>query len=440
MYFYNLVSFLGLFIFLLLAWSISENRKRVNYRTVGFGLAVMIGVAFFVFLFPVGTMIFLFFSKVFLELLRSSQAGAEFLFGPLSLAPGSLGPAGEKSIGFILAIQVFPVIIFFSALMSILYHYGIMQKVIRFLAGMLSKFTKISGAESMVVASNIFVGIESALSARPYISKMTRSELCMILTAGMATVSSSVLGLYVFTLMREFPSIAAHLMSASVLSAPAAIIISKIIVPETGKPETMGSGDNVVPYHERESGVVGSVVRGSEDGVRMIVGISALLIAVLGIVQLFNLGLVSFGYFINGLFNIDFIWSLESLLGYLFYPFTILTGIPVEDAFNVSKVIGERIILTEVVSYQDFATLIKEGKITDPRTMVITSYALCGFAHFASMAIFVGGISALAPERTSEIAKLGIRALIAATLACFLTACMAGIFFQSGSSKLLFSS
>ena len=185
---------------------------------------------------------------------------------------------------------------------------------------------------------------------------------------------------------------------------------------------------------------MGSVVRGSEDGVRMIVGISALLIAVLGIVELFNLGLVNFGYFINDLFNIDFIWSLESLLGYLFYPFTILIGIPVEDALNVSKVIGERIILTEVVSYQDFATLIKEGKITDPRTMVITSYALSGFAHFASMAIFVGGIAALAPERTSEIAKLGIRALIAATLACFLTACVAGIFFQSGSSKLLFYS
>ncbi len=440
MYFYNLVSFFGLLIFLLLAWIISENRKSINYKTVVFGLGFTVVAAFFIFLFPVGTKVFLFLNKVLLELISSSQAGTDFLFGPLAIAPGSFGPAGEKSIGFILAIQVFPVVIFFSALMSILYHYGIMQKVIQFLAGAFSKFTKISGAEAMVVVSNIFVGIESALASRPYIDKMTRSELCMILTSGMATVSSSVLSIYVFTLVKDFPSIAAHLMSASVLSAPAAIVISKIMVPETGKPETMGNGSSIVPYYEKEPNVIGAVIKGSEDGVKMIVGISALLIAVLGIVELFNLFSVNSGYFINDLFDIDFAWSLESILAYLFYPFALLIGIPIDDVFHISEVIGKRLILTEVVSYQDFAALIKEGKITNQRTIVITSYALCGFAHFASMAIFVGGISALAPKRTSEIAKLGIKALIAATLACFITACVAGIFFQSGSGKLLFYS
>ncbi|MGI9534312.1 MAG: NupC/NupG family nucleoside CNT transporter [Thermodesulfobacteriota bacterium] len=427
MYYYNFVSFAGLFIFLLLAWIISENRKNINYKTVLFGLAIMVGAAFFVFLFPLGPKIFLYLNKIFLELLKSSQAGTEFLFGPLALAPGMTGPSGVKSIGFILAIQVFPVIIFFSALMAVLYYYGIMQRVINTMANIFSRSMKVSGAESLVVASNIFVGIESAFTVRPYINKMTRSELCMILTAGMATVSSSVLGLYVFTLINEFPTIAAHLMSASVLSAPAAIVISKILVPESADPETMGI--NVAPYYEKESGVIEALIKGSEGGVRMIVGIAALLIAILGIVKLFDLFSVNLGSYINILFDIHFNWSLRSLLGYAFYPFTLLIGIPVEDAFKISKVIGERLVLTEVVSYQDLAALIKEGEITNHRTIVVTSYALCGFAHFASMAIFVGGISALAPKRTSDLAKLGFRALIAATLACFLTACIAGIFY-----------
>ena len=428
MYYYNFVSLVGLFVFLLLAWVISENRKNISFRTVFFGLGIMVLAAIFVFLFPLGPKVFLFLNKVFLELLKSSQAGTDFLFGPLALAPGTTGPGGEKSLGFILAIQVFPVIIFFSALMSVLYYYGIMQRVILFLAKILSGSIKVSGAESMVVASNIFVGIESAFTVRPYIDKMTRSELCMILTAGMATVSSSVLGLYVFTLVGEFPTIAAHLMSASVLSAPAAIVISKIMVPEAGEPETMGI--NVVPYYEKESGVIEATIKGSEGGVRMIVGIAALLIAILGIVKLFDLFSINLGGYINSLFDIHFNWSLRSLLGYAFYPFTLLIGIPVEDALKISKVIGERLVLTEVVSYQDLAALIKSGEITNHRTIVITSYALCGFAHFASMAIFVGGISALAPKRTSDLAKLGIRALIAATFACFITACIAGIFYS----------
>jgi len=249
----------------------------------------------------------------------------------------------------------------------------------------------------------------------------------MVLTAGMATVSSSAMGLYVFILQAEFSTIAAHLMSASLLSAPAAIIISKILVPETESAETAGL--NVDQSYEKESGVIEAVINGSEGGVRMIVGIAALLVAVLGIVKLFDLGTVNIGHYINILFNIDINWSLKSLLGYAFYPFTLLIGIPLEDALKISRVIGERLVLTEVVSYQDLAKLIKDGEITNHRTIVVTSYALSGFAHFASMAIFVGGISALAPKRTSDIAKLGIKALIAATIACLITACIAGIFY-----------
>ena len=194
----------------------------------------MLLFSFFIFLFPYGPKVFLFLNNVFLVFLNASGAGAEFLFGPLALPPGTVSDAGgAKSLGFILAFQVFPVIIFFSAIMSVLYFYGIMQKVIKGFSSVFTRFMRISGAESLVVASNIFVGIESAFTVRPYINNMTRSELCMILTAGMATVSSSVMGLYVFILQGEFPTIAAHLMSASLLSAPAAIVISKILVPET---------------------------------------------------------------------------------------------------------------------------------------------------------------------------------------------------------------
>ena len=424
---YNLVSFAGLFVFLFFAWAISENRKHVNFRTVLTGIGLMFVFAFFIFLVPFGPKVFLFLNNVFLVFLNASGAGAEFLFGPLALPPGAVDGGGSKSIGFILAFQVFPVIIFFSAIMSVLYYYGVMQKVIKGFSLVFTKFMKISGAESLVVASNIFVGIESAFTIRPYINKMTRSELCMILTAGMATVSSSVMGLYVFILQGEFPTIAAHLISASLLSAPAAIVISKILVPETETAETAGL--NVEPSYERESGVIEAVIKGSEGGVRMIVGIAALLVAVLGIVKLFDLGTVNVGHYINLFLNINVDWSLKSLLGYVFYPFTLMIGIPFDDALKISGVIGERLVVTEVVSYQDLAKLIKEGEITNNRTIVVTSYALCGFAHFASMAIFVGGISALAPKRTADIAKLGIKALIAATIACLITACIAGMFY-----------
>ena len=424
---YNLVSLSGLFLFLLLSWVISENRKNVNFRTVLSGIGLMFIFAIFIFLVPFGPKVFLFLNNVFLVFLNASGAGAEFLFGPLALPPGAADAGGSKSIGFILAFQVFPVIIFFSAIMSVLYYYGIMQKVIKAFSIIFTKFMKTSGAESLVVASNIFVGIESAFTVRPYINNMTRSELCMILTAGMATVSSSVMGLYVFILQGEFPTIAAHLISASLLSAPAAIVISKILVPETEKAETAGL--NVEPAYDRESGVIEAVIKGSESGVRMIVGIAALLVAVLGIVKLFDLGTVNIGHYINLFLDINIDWSLKSLLGYVFYPFTLMIGIPLDDALKISGVIGERLVVTEVVSYQDLAKLIKDGQITNHRTIVVTSYALCGFAHFASMAIFVGGISALAPKRTSDIAKLGIKALIAATMACMITACIAGMFY-----------
>lgn len=289
----------------------------------------------------------------------------------------------------------------------------------------------ISGAESLVATSNIFVGIESALTVKPYLNSMTRSELCTILTVGMATVSSSVLGIYVLTLEDVFPTIAAHLMSASLLSAPAAIVISKILVPETSIPRTIGV--NVEAHYERESNVVEAIINGAENGMKLVVAIAALLIAFLGIVKLVDIIFIFLGGNVNTFLDIQFDWSLRSLLGYIFYPLTLLIGIPIDDVYKISGLIGERLIVTEVVSYQNLSQLVKDGAIQNKRSVFVASYALCGFAHFASMAIFVGGVSALALDKKSEIAKLGIKSLFAATLTCLMTACIAGIFYSSKS-------
>jgi CNT family concentrative nucleoside transporter len=391
-------------------------------------------IAIFIFVVPWGSKVFLTVNDVVVKVLDSGSAGAKFVFGRLAIPPGQTDETGAESLGFILAFQAFPTIIFFSAFVSILYFFGIMQKIVKAFAYLFTKLMRLSGAESLVAAGNIFVGIESNLIVRPYISKMTRSELCTILTAGMATVASSVLALYVFTLKDIFPTIAGHLVSASLLSAPAALVASKLIFPESDTPETLGK--NVTPFYEKESSLFEAIINGSNAGVKMILGIVALLIAVLGLVALVDLLLSAVGSPINSWLDINFDWSLKSLLGYLCYPLTVILGIPPADASIACKMIGERLVVTEVVAYKDLATAIDQDLFMHPRSVVITTYALCGFAHLASMAIFVGGISALAPERTRHIASTAIRALAAATIACLLTACIAGVFFTNSSILL----
>lgn len=434
---YNLISFCGIFILVFIAWVLSENRKKINYKTVFGGIGLQFIIAGFVFLFPAGTKLFLILNNIFLEILNSSTEGAKFLFGPLALAPGSGGAGGQTSIGFILAFQVFPVIIFFSSFMSLLYYFNIIPRLINFLSKIFSRFLQISGAEALCVTSNIFVGIESVFTIRPYLTRMTSSEFLVVLTAGMATVSSSVLGLYVFTLNDIFPNIAAHLISASILSAPAAIVISKILIPETKQSETMNKEAKL--FYEKEENLIEAIIEGAANGTKMVVGIAALLIALLGLVQLVNIILVFSGDNLNTLFNTNLNLSLQNLLAYLFYPLTLILGVPLVDAMEVSKIIGERVILTEVVSYQDLAVSLKNGAITNHRSSVITVYALCGFAHVASMAIFVGGTIALVPDRRSDIAKLGVKALIASTLACLITASFAGLFYnQQFANNIIF--
>ena len=432
---YNLVSLFGIVVLLGIAFLFSNNRRKINYRIIYWGIGIQIIFAGFIFIIPVGAEFFLFLNDIVVQIMNSSAAGAKFLFGRLALPPGTQNEYGETSLGFYLAFQALPTIIFFSALVSILYFYGIMQKVIKGFSYVFTKLMRISGAESLSAASNIFVGIESAFTIRPFLNRMTKSELCTVLTAGMATVSSNILALYIFTLHSEFPTIAAHLISASILSAPAAIIMSKVLFPETETPETLGLKIN--PHYKKESSLFESIINGSSSGVRLIVGIAAVLVAVIGLVALVDLFLGLMGTNINSLTNSDFKYSLANIFGYIFYPLTLILGIPFSDVLEASKIIGERIIVTEVVSYQDLSLAIKDGVITNPRSITIITYALCGFAHLASMAIFVGGISAIATERRREIASLGFRSLFAATLACLMTACIAGVFFTDSSILLL---
>jgi CNT family concentrative nucleoside transporter len=432
---YNLVSFSGIFILMGFAWLLSTNRKVINWKVIIWGVGLQILFALFIFIVPAGTKVFLAINEVVVRVLDSATAGTKFLFGRLALPPGTTNEAGESSLGFILAFQALPTIVFFAALVGALYYLKIMPFFIRIFSYIFTKLMRISGAESLCVSSNIFVGIESALTIKPHLNEMTKSELCTILTAGMGTIASSVMALYVFILQRDFPTIAGHLVSASILSAPACIVMSKLLYPETEIPTTLG--EDIKPHYEREGNLIEAIINGANSGTRLVIGIATLLLAFLGIVALLDLILNVFGGQLNSWFSLNIDWSIKGLLGYIFYPFTLIIGVPPSDAIQIAQVIGERTVATEVKSYQHLAQLLSQGSIHNPRSIIITTYALCGFAHVASLAIFVGGISALAPKRIRDLSRLGFRALLAATLACLMTAAVAGTFFSE--SSILFA-
>ncbi|MBU0529975.1 nucleoside transporter [bacterium] len=427
----RITSIVGYVTLLFLAWLISTNRKNINWRVITWGAAIQIIFAGFLFLFPAGAKLFMFINRVVLAVLDSAMAGTKFVFGRLALGPGTIGIAGETSLGYFLAFQALPTIVFFAALVALLYYFGIMNKIIQFFSYIFSKLMRISGAESCSAASNIFVGVESALVVKPYIGKMTRSELNTVLTCGMATIASSMMAVYIFILKDQFPTIAGHLVSASIMNVPAAIIISKLLVPEDGIPKTLGM--SIKPFYEKETNMFEAIIAGANSGIRLLVGIVALLLAILGLVELLDKIVGLLGGNINNILNINIDWSLKGLLGYLFYPFTLLIGVPLSEAGHIARIIGERSVLTEVTAFQDLAILINSGVTLSPRSIVITTYALTGFAHVASIAIFVGGISAIVPERMKDLTKLGFKALIGATIANLLTASVAGIFYTNSS-------
>ncbi len=431
---YNLVSFSGIFVLMAFAWLLSTDRKVVNWRVVIWGVALQMLFAVFIFIVPAGSKIFLLINDAVVKVLDSATAGTKFLFGRLALPPGTKNEMGEESLGFFLAFQALPTVVFFASLMGALYYIGVMPRLIGLFSRAFTRLMRISGAESLCAASNIFVGVESTTIIRPHLDRMTKSELCTILTAGMATIASSVMALYVFILQSEFPTIAGHLVSASILSAPAAVVMSKLILPETGKPETLGI--EVSPHYDRESTLMESVINGANAGVKLVVGICALLLALLGLMALLDFLIGGTGSGINNLLTIQFDWSLKGLLGYLFYPFTLIIGVPISDVSAVSQLIGERTVMTEVKSYQDLAAALASNSLKEPRSALLATYALCGFAHIPSLAIFVGGAAALAPKRAGDLSRVGFRALLAATLACLMTAGVAGTFYTGGSILL----
>lgn len=426
---YNAVSAGGILCFLAILFLFSTDKKRVSARVVIWGVALQVLFALFVFLVPFGSRIFLVLNDITMGVIESAFEGIRFLFGPLALSPGRPG-----SVGFILAFQALPSIIFFAALMELLYYMGIMERLIDIFARIFVKVMGISGAESLCASAQIFLGIESNLTVRPYLKEMTRSELMVVLTTGMATIASSVLGFYVIILSGVFPKVAGHLISASILLAPAAIVSAKMIMPETGNPKTLGKIVRV--EYQKAANPIEAIINGAMTGVRMVVGISALLIAFIGIVALLDNGLLYLGKLIGSLAGGGVDLRLNRLLGYVFYPFTVAMGVPLEDAPQIARILGERIIMTEVKSYQDLSVLVKEGKIFYERSVFIATYALCGFAHIPSLAIFVGGTSSLVPERTRDIAMIGLWALLAANLACFMTGAVAGIFYTPGGGIL----
>jgi CNT family concentrative nucleoside transporter len=429
---WNGISFAGWFVLAALAWLAGGARRPVRLRPVIGGAALVFGLGAVVFLVPVARSVLVAANDAVRAVLEAGRAGALFLFGPLALSPGETTASGEASVGFVLATQVLPAVVFFAAMMALLYRIGAVQPVIRLFARAFRSTTGLSGAESLGGTANLFVGVEAALTVRPFLARMTRSELLLLLTCGMSTVASTTLAIYVFLLADAFPLIAGHLLSASVLSVPTAAVVAKLMLPETGTPETLGAVPEDARATDRRAWltVLGD---GGMDGIRLAAGIAALLIAVLGLVRVLDLGLgwatAPVAEILGGPLTI------ERLLGWLFTPLAWCLGIEAADVAEAARVLGRRAVLTEVVAYQDLAALAGTAAVS-PRTLLILSYALCGFAHVASVGVFVGGFAALAPERADDLGALGPRALVAATLATLMTGAVAGTFW-TGAPGLL---
>ena len=428
----NLGSLAGFVALAVLGWAAGGFARPVQWRTVLGSGGLMLAMGFLVFEVPGSRTVLIWINETVLRVLSAGHAGALFVLGPLAVGPGHSTPAGEPSVGFVLAAQVLPAVVFFAALMVALYHLRILQPVVRVLARVFHRTLALSGAESLAGGSNIFVGVESAMAVQPYLARLTRSELLTVMTCGMSTVAATTLALYVLFLQGDFPLIAGHIISASVLSIPAAAMVSKLILPETEQPVTFGHVPEI-DEGAREPNTLAALMVGASDGLRMAAGIATLLIAVLGVVALIDLGLEFLTAPLAGTLGgpVD----LQRILGWIFLPLTWLLGIESADVPSAARVLGARTVLTEVVAYQQLGALAASEAVS-ARTLVILSYSLCGFAHLASVGIFVGGISALAPSRRNDLASLGPRALVGATLATLMTGAVAGVFYH-GQTGLL---
>ena len=427
----RLMGIVGLATMIGIAFLMSADRKRINWRLVGIGVGVQAFFGLLILKTTAGRAVFEFAGRVVTGLLGFSRDGARFVFGNLidnEVPVGVPGAGGalDTTAGFVaqtmsfFAFSVLPTIIFFSSLMTVLYYLGIMQKVVKAIAWVMQKTLGTSGAETLSAAGNIFMGqTEAPLLIKPFVNTMTRSELTTVMVGGFATVAGGVLAAYVGFLQGYFPNIAAHLLAASVMNMPAGIVISKILVPEVGEPETKGSLH--LHVEKNETGVIDAAASGAGQGLQLALNVGAILLAFIALVAMIDFGLGWFG----GMFG-QSQWSLQYLLGLALRPLVWLMGVPWQDAGAVGGLVGVKIGLNEFFAYIQFAGQMA-GDMLQPRSAVITTYALLGFANFSSIAIQIGGIGGLAPQRRGEIASLGLRAMIGGNLAAFMSASLAGM-------------
>ncbi len=401
---------LGIAAMLLLAWALSGNRKKIPWRIIAWGLGLQLAFAVIILKTAAGQAVFDVIRRGAARLISFSGEGGTFLFGVLGKPGATLqlldGEANPVGFGFAVAFQVLPIIVFFSSLIAILYHFGILPRIVQGFAFVMRKTMRISGAESLAVASNVFVGnVESPLVVRPYLNEMTLSELGAVMVAGFATIAGSVMAAYI-----GFGVDAGHLLAASVMSAPAAVVIAKLMFPETETPKTMAGAS--VHMEERHVNVIDAAAGGAIQGLKIAATVGAMLIAFLSLIKMIN--------FFLGFADT----SLQTLFGYLFSPIAWCMGVEGKDALRVGQILGTKVAVNELVGYLQLVGA--KGALAE-RSYVIATYALCGFANFGSVAIAIGGIGAIAPKRRADLARLGLKAMLGGAFASWLTAAIAGM-------------
>jgi concentrative nucleoside transporter, CNT family len=417
---------LGMLALIAIAWVFSSNRKAIAWKVVITGLGIQLLLAFGILQVPLVQDCFEFIGRIFVVILDFTRAGTDFLFS---------GFLNTDTYGYIFAFQVLPTIIFFSALTSLLFYLGIIQKIVLGLAWLMTKAMRISGAESLSVAGNIFLGqTESPLLVKAYLEKMTRSEILLVMTGGMATMAGGVLAAYISFLGGDDPVqrllFAKHLLAASIMAAPGAVVISKILVPQTGMIDKSMeiSNDNF------GSNILDSISKGTTQGLRLAANVAAMLLVFISFIAMFNFFVGKIGDWTGLNIAISHLTngehqriSLEVILGYTFSPLMWLIGISLPDITLAGRLLGEKIIMTEFIGYISLAELKEAGAFANPRSIIMSTYMLCGFANFASIGIQIGGIGSLAPTQRVLLSQLGMKALLGGTLAALMSATMVGI-------------
>ncbi len=400
------IGLLGIVVLLAIAFSFSNNKKQINMRIIGWGLGLQALFAIFILKTPIGSPLFGFLDKTIRKLISFSDAGSDFLFK--SFVPD----VGYHVAMINFAFRALPTIIFFSSLMAVLYHFGIIQIIVKWIARAMQKTMGTSGSETLSVSANIFVGqTEAPLIVRPFLHHMTKSELMAVMTGGFSTVAGGVLAIYVMWL-GDIPGIAGHLLAASVMSAPGALVVAKIIYPETQSSETMG--DLKIDIEQKSTNAMEALGDGATSGLKLAANVAAMLIAFVSLVAMINYLLGFAGT------------SMETILGFIFKPLAWTMGVPWSEAGILGTLMGKKIVFTELIAYGDLKELMSAGTISN-RTAIIASYALCGFANFGSIGIQLGGIGGMAPERKKDLAKLVTKAMVGGALASWLTATIAGL-------------